>query len=386
MYYRWRTLRRRRNRVTEFITEEMTLNMGPQHPSTHGVLRFQLTSDGEVIHSVKPDVGYLHRSIEKIAEKVTYHGFMPYTDRVDYVAAMNSNFAWALTVEKLGGYQVPERAEYLRVIAAELNRISSHLIMLGVMAMDIGAVTPFPYFLRERETINDLLEELCGARLTYNYIRIGGVSSDLPDGFRDRALRFLDHFEPIIDEFNRLITYNEIFVNRLANIVIIPREQAIAWALVGPNLRASGVKWDLRKDEPYSIYPQVEFDIPVGKGEVGTVGDCFDRFIVRVDEMRESSKIIRQCLDKMPEGEIQSKLPRQLKPPKGEVYVRSESARGEMGYYLVSNGGLNPERVKIRTGSFSAMAIMEEVSKGIMIADMVALISSLDVIAPEIDR
>lgn len=386
MYYRWRTLRRRRNRVTEFITEEMTLNMGPQHPSTHGVLRFQLTSDGEVIHSVKPDVGYLHRSIEKIAEKVTYHGFMPYTDRVDYVAAMNSNFAWALTVEKLGGYQVPERAEYLRVIAAELNRISSHLIMLGVMAMDIGAVTPFPYFLRERETINDLLEELCGARLTYNYIRIGGVSSDLPDGFRDRALRFLDHFEPIVDEFNRLITYNEIFVNRLANIVIIPREQAIAWALVGPNLRASGVKWDLRKDEPYSIYPQVEFDIPVGKGEVGTVGDCFDRFIVRVDEMRESSKIIRQCLDKMPEGEIQSKLPRQLKPPKGEVYVRSESARGEMGYYLVSNGGLNPERVKIRTGSFSAMAIMEEVSKGIMIADMVALISSLDVIAPEIDR
>jgi len=372
--------------VTKFKTEEMFLNMGPQHPSTHGVLRFILQTDGEVIYEVQCEVGYLHRSIEKIAEKIPYNGFMPYTDRVDYVAAACSNLAYALAVEKLGGFEVPERAEYCRVIAAEFNRIASHLIMLGVMAMDIGAITPFPYTLRERETINDLMEELCGARLTHNYVRIGGVSHDLPDGFRDRAIKFLDHFEPIIEEFNRLITYNEIFINRLANLAVITGPQALDWSLVGPNLRASGVKWDLRKDEPYSIYPKLDFDIPVGIGEVGTVGDCFDRFIVRVDEMRESSKIIRQCFDQIPEGEIQGKIPRNLKPAKGEVFVRSESARGEMAYYLVSNGGPTPERVKIRTGSFSAMAVIEEVARGIMIADMVALISSLDVIAPEIDR
>jgi NADH-quinone oxidoreductase subunit D len=372
--------------VTKFKTQEMFLNMGPQHPSTHGVLRFILQTDGEVIHDMKCEVGYLHRSIEKIAEKVPYHGFLPYTDRVDYVASACCNLAFALTIEKLGGYEVPERAEYCRVIAAELTRISSHLIMLGVMAMDIGAVTPFPYFLRERESINDLLEELCGARLTHNYVRIGGVSHDLPDGFSDRTLKFLDHFEPIIDEFNRLITYNEIFINRLADIAVITGQQALDWSLVGPNLRASGIKWDLRKDDPYSIYPTLEFDIPVGRGEVGTVGDCFDRFIVRVDEMRESAKIVRQCLERMQPGEIQGKIPRNLKPPKGEVFVRSESARGEMGYYIISNGGPTPERVKIRTGSFSAMAVMEEVAKGIMIADMVALISSLDVVAPEIDR
>lgn len=372
--------------MTEFITEEMTLNMGPQHPSTHGVLRFVLKTDGEVIHSVSPEVGYLHRSIEKIGEKVTYNGFMPYTDRIDYVASVCSNFAYALAVEKLGGFEVPERAEYLRVITAELTRIGSHLIMLGVMAMDIGAITPFPYFLRERETYNDLIEELCGARLTHNYIRIGGVSHDLPEGFKERTLKYLDHFEPIIDEFNRLITYNEIFINRLANIVTIPAEQAIAWGLVGPNLRASGVKWDLRKDEPYSIYPKLDFDIPIGSGEVGTTGDCFDRFWVRIEEMRQSCKMIRQCFELIPEGDIQAKLPRNLKPAKGEIYMRSESARGEMGFYIISNGGTSPERIKIRTGSFSAMAIMEEVAKGIMIADMVALISSLDVIAPEIDR
>jgi NADH-quinone oxidoreductase subunit D len=364
----------------------MFLNMGPQHPSTHGVLRFILDTDGEVIHGVQCEVGYLHRSMEKIAEKVTYAGFMPYTDRIDYVASACSNFAYALAVEKLAGLEVPERADYCRIIAAELARISSHQIMLGVMAMDIGAVTPFPYFLRERETINDLMEELCGARLTHNYVRIGGVSHDLPDGFRDRALKFIDHFEPIIDEFNRLITYNEIFITRLADVATISGTQAIDWGLVGPNLRASGVKWDLRKDEPYSLYPNLDFDIPVGRGEVGKVGDCFDRFIVRVNEMRESCKIIRQCLDQMQPGDIQSKVPRSLKPGKGEIYVRSESARGEMGFYIVSVGGPTPERMKIRTGSFTAMAVMEEVARGIMIADMVALISSLDVIAPEIDR
>jgi NADH-quinone oxidoreductase subunit D len=364
----------------------MTLNMGPQHPSTHGVIRFVLKTDGEVIHECKPDVGYLHRSIEKIAEKVSYHGFMPYTDRIDYLAAMCCNLGWAVTVEKLTGIQVPERAEYLRVVAAEFNRIASHLIMLGVMAMDLGAITPFPYALRERESINDLVEELCGARLTHNYVRIGGVSHDMPKGFKEKVLAFLDHFDPVVGEFNRLITYNEIFVNRIANLTPISAEMAFAYGLVGPNLRASGVKWDLRKDEPYSIYPKLDFDIPIGTGEAGTVGDCFDRFIVRVNEMRESSKIIRQCMHRMPDGEIQSKVSKNLKPPKGEVYARTESARGELGYYLISDGKPSPYRLKIRTGSFSAMSIIELIAQNIMIADMVAVISSLDVIAPEIDR
>ncbi len=372
--------------MAEFKTEEMTLNMGPQHPSTHGVIRFVLKSDGEVISSLKPDVGYLHRSIEKIAEKVPYHGFMPYTDRVDYLAAICANLGWAFTVEKISGIEVPRRAEFLRVIACEFNRIASHLIMLGVMAMDLGAVTPFPYALRERETINDLLEELCGARLTHNYVRIGGVAFDMPEEFGSRVLKFLDHFDPIVDEFNRLITYNEIFVNRVANLVPITRGEALGFGLVGPNLRASGVNWDLRKNEPYSIYSELDFDIPLGEGEAGTQGDCFDRFTVRVREMQESSKIIRQCLDKIPEGEIQSKVSRNLKAPKGEVYGRIESARGEMGYYLISDGKPAPYRVKIRTGSFSAMSIVEHAAPGIMLADLVALISSLDVIAPEIDR
>jgi NADH-quinone oxidoreductase subunit D len=364
----------------------MTLNMGPQHPSTHGVIRFVLKTDGEVIHSCQPEVGYLHRSIEKIGEKVTYHGFMPYTDRIDYLAAMCCNLGWAATVEKLAGIEVPERAEYLRVLSSEFNRIASHLIMLGVMAMDLGAITPFPYALRERESINDLVEELCGARLTHNYVRIGGVSHDMPEGFKEKVIDFLDHFDPVVGEFNRLITYNEIFINRIANVAVITAEDALAYGLVGPNLRGSGVNWDLRRDEPYSIYPKLDFDVPVGTGEAGTVGDCFDRFMVRILEMQESSKIIRQCLAQMTEGEIQSKVSRNLKPPKGELYVRTESARGELGYYLISDGTLNPYRLKIRTGSFSAMSIFEKISKGLMIADLVAVISSLDVIAPEIDR
>jgi NADH-quinone oxidoreductase subunit D len=367
-------------------TEEMTLNMGPQHPSTHGVLRFVIKADGEVMREAIPDVGYLHRSIEKISEKVGYHGFMPYTDRVDYVAAMFCNQGWSMACEKLGGIEVPKRGEYCRIIAAELNRISSHLLFLGTMILDIGAMTPFFHTFSEREKINDLLEELCGARLTYNYMRIGGVAWDLPPNFAERTLAFLDAYEPALDEHNDLISYNKIYVERLANIAVIPPELAINYNLVGPNLRASGVKYDVRRDEPYSVYPELEFDVPVGTGEVGTVGDCFDRYIVRVHEIKQSVRILRQCLQQMPAGPVIAKVPRKFKPPAGDVYVRVESARGDMGWYTVSDGSDFPYRCKIRTGSFSAMSIIERLSPGLMIADLVALISSLDVVAPEVDR
>lgn len=367
--------------------DEMTLSMGPQHPSTHGVIRFIVKTDGEIMSEADPDVGYLHRSIEHIAEKCTYEGFMPYTDRVDYVAAMTANHVWAMAVEKLADLKVPERAEWLRIISDELGRISSHCIALGAMAMDIGAITPFPYALREREYVNDLFEELCGARLTFNYHRIGGVGWDMTERWRDKALRFLDHFEPIIDEFDRLITTNPIFIKRLANMATITREEAIGWGLVGPNLRASGVDFDLRRDLPYSLYARVKFDVPVGKGVFGQVGDAWDRFWVRVQEWRESVKITRQALDeiqKTPRGEFWER-PKKLKP-KGDAHARVEAARGDMGCYVVGDGGTNAYRAHFRTGSFNAMQVIREKSKGLMVADLVALIASLDVVAPEIDR
>ncbi len=367
-------------------TEEMTLNMGPQHPSTHGVLRFIVKADGEVMREAIPDVGYLHRSIEKIAEKVGYHGFMPYTDRVDYVAAMPCNQGWGMVCEKLAGIEVPRRAEYCRVIAVELNRIASHLLSVGSMGMDIGAYTPFTHALREREYINDLLEELCGARLTFNYMRIGGVAWDLPPDWVPKAVAFLDRFEPLIDEYNALISYNKIYVERLANVAIISAAEAIDYNLVGPNLRGSGVKYDMRKDMPYSVYPEFEFDVPIGTGEVGTVGDCFDRYIVRIREMNQSCRILRQALAGVPEGPVLTKVPRKFKPPVGDAYIRLESARGDMGWYCVSDGSEYPYRVKIRTGSFTATSIIDKVSRGLMLADLIAVVASFDLVAPEIDR
>jgi len=375
-----------RSGSTGLETEEMTLNMGPQHPSTHGVLRFVVKADGEVMREAVPDVGYLHRSIEKISEKVGYHGFMPYTDRVDYVAAMFCNQGWAMVCEKLAGIEVPRRGEYCRVIAAELNRIASHLLFGATMILDIGAATPFVHAFRERERINDLLEQLCGARLTYNYMRIGGVAWDLPPGFADKTREFLDTFEPALDEFNDLITNNTIYVERLASIAPITAERAVSYNLVGPNLRASGMRYDVRRDAPYSVYPELEFDVPVGSGEVGTVGDCFDRYIVRIREMQESCRILRQCLDRIPEGPVIAKVPRKFRPPAGDAAVRVESARGDMHWYCVSDGTEFPYRTHIRTGSFGAMSIVNEASRGLMIADLVALIASLDVVAPEVDR
>lgn len=372
--------------MSEFRTEEMVLNMGPQHPSTHGVLRFVVHTDGEIMRRAIPEIGYLHRGIEKIAEKVGWHGFMPYTDRIDYVAAMTANEGYALAVEKLAGIEVPKRAQYLRAIASEFNRISSHLIAVGALGMDMGAATPFLHAIRERETINDLLEALCGARLTYNYVRIGGVSFDLPEGFVAKALAFLDHFESMVIEFNNLITDNKIFRERLANVAVVTPEDAISFGLVGPNLRGSGLRYDVRKDEPYGVYPELQFDVPVGKGEAGTLGDCFDRYIVRVREMIESVKILRQCLKQLPDGDVCADLPRKLKPPKGETYARVEAARGDLLYWVVSDGTDLPYRVHARTGSFTSMGIIEHISKGLMIADLIAVIGSFDIVAPEVDR
>jgi NADH-quinone oxidoreductase subunit D len=367
-------------------TEEMTLNMGPQHPSTHGVLRFVIRADGEVMREAVPDVGYLHRSIEKIAEKVGYHGFMPYTDRVDYVCAMFTNQGWGMACEKLAGIEVPRRGEYCRVIATEFNRIASHLLTVGLMGMDIGAMTPFLHALREREMINDLIEELCGARLTFNYMRIGGVAWDLPPGWREKALAYLDHLDPILEEYNALFSYNKICIQRLANVAPISAEEAINYNLVGPNLRACGVKWDVRKDMPYSAYPDFEFDVPIGHGEWGTIGDSMDRYMMRIYEMRESAKILRQALTRMPDGSVLAKVVRNFRPPAGECQVRVESARGDQGWYVVSDGSGYPWRVHVRTGSCAAMGIIQKLSRGLMIADLVVLIASLDVIAPEIDR
>ena len=367
-------------------TEEITLNMGPQHPSTHGVIRFVLKTDGEIVHECEPDVGYLHRSIEKIGEKVEWQSFIPYTDRIDYLASMNANWAYSLAVERLAGIEVPRRAEFLRVIVGELGRITSHLIGTGALALDIGAATPFTHAIRDREMVNDLFERICGARLTFSYIYPGGTMYDAPPGWVEDVLEFCDYFEPRIDQFNALITWNKIFVNRLAGVAVIDTETAIDYGLVGPNLRGSGFRFDLRRDEPYSVYPELEFDVPVGRGEVGKLGDCWDRFKCRVDEMKESLRILRQACKMIPEGPHKAKVKKILKPPKGEVYIRSESARGEMGFYLVSDGTQNSVRTRIRTGSFSAMGIFPKVSKGLMVADLIAVIASLDIVAPEIDR
>ena len=367
-------------------TEDMTLNVGPQHPSTHGVLRFVVKTDGEVISEAIPDVGYLHRSIEKIGEKVTWHGYVPYTDRADYLAAMFANQGFCMAAERLAGIEVPPRGEYCRVIACELNRIASHLIAVGTFGQDIGAITPFLHALRERETINDLMEEICGARLTYNYLRIGGVGYDIKPDTCDRITAFLGHFEPIVDEYNRLLSYNKIFIERLAHVAVISREDALQYNLVGPNLRASGVRWDIRRDIPYSVYPELDFEVPVGRGERGTLGDSYDRYSVRIRELMESCKILRQCIERLPDGPAVAKVARKFKPPQGETYVRVEAPRGDMGYYVVSDGSEYPYRVRIRTGSFTAMSIIDKISPGIMVADLIALIASLDVDAPEIDR
>lgn len=369
-------------------TDEILLNMGPQHPSTHGVLRLILRLDGEIVQEVTPCIGYLHRCAEKIAENVGYPGFIPYTDRMDYIAGMNANFGFVLAVEKLAKIEVPDRCHYIRMIMAELNRIASHLVAIGTFSLDTGSMTPFFYAFREREKIIDLFERVCGQRLTYSYYKIGGLmGDDLPHGWMELLGRFLDYFEGVWDEYNDLLTHNQIFIQRTANVGVMSADLAIQYGVTGPSLRGSGLKWDIRKDEPYSLYDRIDFEVPVGCGEKGTVGDCWDRYIVRMLEMMESVKIIRQCIKQMPkEGPISGRIPKLLKPAKNEIYFRSESPRGELGYYIVSDGTARAYRVKVRAPSFSNIHVIEALGPGSMIADAVVTVGSLDIVLGEIDR
>ncbi|MEI7812534.1 MAG: NADH-quinone oxidoreductase subunit D [Ignavibacteria bacterium] len=369
-----------------FKTEEMILNMGPQHPSTHGVLRLEVELDGELIISVKPHIGYLHRCFEKHCEAMTYPQVIPYTDRMDYLASMYNNFGYVVTMERFLNIQVPERVEYIRVIMGELQRIASHLVALGTYGVDIGAFTPFLYCFRDREKILSLFEMTCGARLLYNYMWIGGLSHDLHPDFIPACKEFLRYFKPNITELNNLLSFNKIFIERTANVGILPAETAINYGVTGPNLRGSGVKYDLRRNDQYSVYDRFDFEIPVGTGANGTLGDCWDRYYVRVREMEESIKIIEQALEQLPEGDINTAIPKRIKPPAGSIYGRVENPKGELGYFIMSDGSTSPYRLKVRGPSFVNMTVFSELCKGHLVADVIAILGSIDIVLGEIDR
>jgi NADH-quinone oxidoreductase subunit D len=367
-------------------TEEMLVNMGPQHPSTHGVLRLVLRTDGEMVLEAIPHIGYLHRCAEKIGENVAYNQFTPYTDRMDYVAGMNNNVGWCEAVERLAKIELPRRAQFIRVIMCELNRIASHLVAFGTYALDLGAFTPFLYAFREREFCLDLFEAACGARLTYSYATPGGLMHDLTPDWVAKCSEFLDYFEPKIAEYDQLLTYNHIFVKRTANVGVITPKLATDYGLTGPILRSAGVKWDLRRDLPYLVYPELEFDIPVGTGRMGQVGDCWDRYNVRLDEIRQSVRILRQALKMLPEGPYRIALPRIFKVPAGEVYVETEGARGQLGFYLESQGGPVPYRMKARGPSFCNISVIPALCKDCLLGDVPAIVGSLDMVLGECDR
>ncbi|MBK8947083.1 MAG: NADH-quinone oxidoreductase subunit D [Ignavibacteriae bacterium] len=367
-------------------TEEMVLNMGPQHPSTHGVLRLEVELEGELVKNVKPHIGYLHRCFEKHCEAMTYPQVVPYTDRMDYLASMYNNFGYAVAVERLLGISIPERVEYIRVIVGELQRIASHMVALGTYGVDMGAFTPFLFLFAEREKILTIFEETCGARLLYNYIWVGGLSHDIHPDFVRKTKDFVRDFKPRITELNNLLSYNKIFIERTANIGILPADVAINYGVTGPNLRASGVKWDLRRNDPYSIYDKFDFEIPVGEGLKGTLGDCWDRYYIRVLEMEQSLRIIEQAIDNIPDGNVQEAIPKRIKPPKGTIYSRVENPKGELGYFIISDGNVNPFRVKVRAPSFVNMEVFGELCKGHFVADVIAILGSIDVVLGEIDR
>jgi len=374
-------------------TEEMLINMGPQHPSTHGVLRLMLRTDGELVTETIPHIGYLHRCAEKIGENLTPAQFIPLTDRMDYLASMNNNHAYSLAIEKLVGVEIPERASYIRIIMAELNRIASHLVAFGTFGLDMGAFTAVLYAFREREFILDLLESACGARLTYSYITVGGVQHDLPERFCEKMAEFLDFFEPKIDEYDNLLSYNHIFVKRTANVGVVSADDAIAWGLTGPCLRASGVNWDLRKCQPYDIYDRFDFDVPLGaEGGTGEIphgvrlGDSWSRYYVRMLEMKQSIRILRQCIEQLPEGDSRAKLPRTLKLPADEIYFEAENPRGQLGFLVVGDGSAVPYRVKARGPCFCNLSITSHICHNILLADIPAIIGSIDIVLGEVDR
>jgi len=391
---------------SEMLGEKLTLNMGPSHPATHGVLRIVLELDGEIIISADPDVGYLHRGDEKIAENMQYNQFVPYTDRLDYLAPLANNVAYALAVEKLMGWELPPRGKAIRVICCEIARISSHLLGLGAFAMDVGASTVFLYTFTEREKIYNLIELLTGARFTTSYTRIGGMTRDLPEGFLAGLNTFLDEFGPHVDELDNLLTRNRIWVDRTKDLGFISKDDAIGYALTGPNIRGSGIDYDVRKAQPYLDYQNYDFDIPIG-----AVGDAYDRYLVRLEEMRQSVKILRQVVEKLPAGPITVQDPKNLPPdkpkvlmkmeelihhfiihtegvhaPPGEVYFSAENPKGELGFYINSRGGGVPHRLKIRAPSFVNLSILSKILPGHMMSDVVAILGSLDFVMGESDR
>lgn len=375
---------------------EIIINMGPQHPSTHGVLRLEILTDGEIVKDVIPHMGYLHRCYEKHAEKLPYNQVIPFVDRMDYLAAMNSEHAYAMGVERMLGIDkdIPKRVEYIRVLVAELNRISSHFVAIGTYGLDIGAFTPFLWVMRDREHINRLLEWLSGARMLYNYIWVGGLFYDLPVGYEERCKDFINYLKPKLVELQKVIIDNKIFIERTANIGVLPLDLAINYGVTGPMLRGSGLKFDLRKVDAYSVYPEIDFDVPVGAGEMGTTGDCWDRTSVRVKECFESVRIIEQCLEKLTgehkrtrEFDPQALVPKKIRPKAMDFYVRAENPKGELGFFFRTTGNTDiPFRCKVRAPSFVNLSVLQAISKNVMIADLVAILGSFDIVMGEIDR
>jgi NADH-quinone oxidoreductase subunit D len=362
-------------------TEEMLLNVGPQHPSTHGVFRLVIKIDGEIITEAKPVIGYLHRGTEKLAENLQYTQIIPYTDRMDYLSAMTNNYVICHAVETMMGVEVPERAEYLRVMAMELGRIASHLVAWGTYILDLGATSPFIYAFRDREMIINMLNELSGARLTFNYMRVGGVKWDAPEGWVDGVRNFVPYLREQLKGYHDLVSGNEIFLDRVKGVGKYSKEDALNFSLSGPNLRSTGVKWDLRKDEPYSIYDRFDFNVVTRE-----TGDCLARYHVRLEEIEESLKILEQACEQFPaEGEILAKVPKIIKAPKGEAFVRIESPRGEIGCYIASDGKKEPYRLKFRRPSFYNLQILPKLLVGENIANLIAILGAIDIVLGEVD-
>ncbi|NLO72840.1 MAG: NADH-quinone oxidoreductase subunit D [candidate division WS1 bacterium] len=363
------------------VTEELVVNMGPQHPSTHGVLRLILRLDGERVLEVRPDIGFLHSSLEKIAERLDYRQYLPYTDRYDYLCAMANELAYVRAVESLLGVEPTPRCQWIRVMMAEMNRIASHLVYYGALGMDTGATTVFLYCFRERERILQLFEDASGQRLLYHYFRIGGLRNDLPPGFCEGLRSFLDEFPRRVAEYDALLTRNRIFRSRTEGVGYLSPEAALSYGVTGPTLRGSGVSYDLRRAAPYYVYPELEFDVPTRPE-----GDVMARHLVRQEEMLQSVHLLHQCLDRLPPGEINVKVPRKLKPDPGEIYVRIESPRGELGVYLISDGSEKPYRLHWRAPSFHNLQAYPEMCQGAYVADLVAILGSLDIILGDVDR
>ena len=360
---------------------ELVLNMGPQHPSTHGVLRVILKLDGEKVLGTECVIGYLHRGVEKIAENRTYTMFNPYVDRMDYVAAVSNGLGYCLAIEKLLNVEAPPRAAYIRVILTELNRMASHQLWLGTHALDIGAMTPLFYTFRDREEILKIFEKYCGARLTTHAFRIGGTQYETYDGFEQDVNNFVKFVTPKIDEYEELLTTNRIWVERTKGVGLLSGKDCIDLGVTGPVLRASGVKWDLRKAQPYSMYEKFDFEIPTGEN-----GDTYDRYLVRIAELRQSLRIIDQAVNSIPEGPIMAKVAKVMKPPVGEVYVSIEAPKGELGYFVVSDGSTQPYRLRVRPPSFVNLQALDKMVRGALVADVVAVIGTLDIVLGEVDR